>query len=422
MSLCPCDCASGAQPSVREDGACRLCKRQLCATHDNNTCTPSAIDEDKRTSAGDQAEEHEIRSLLSSFHPEVLKTRASSLRGGIPCSLEGISYDPAYTRTAMGGMNYHINIQFEDGVSWICRLRRQKLGSSSAKLQQRIVLSEAASIKYLSNAGIPVPHVYDYGVGKLALLGQLADIFIKLKENSFDCIGCLTKPDDQSIGPLVAENATDTRDGELDLLGPFSSSTEYRVAFINRQLDLISRREAYIHDAVDAYLVHRSLLDYITTYPQLQSGDQPPFFLRHMDDKGDHILVDDNDWEWVQTTCEVEAFCAPFFLLDIGAYYDGSNELSDGEKFFAKVLEEKGRHDLATHIRNGRVQHRLLQCIAGPIDDTQWFPNLFAGLLATLHGESADEPKKMWREWREAALGKYQNEERLCLLLAASSV
>ena len=87
-----------------------------------------------------------------------------------------------------------------------------------------------------------------------------------------------------------------------------------KIAF---RLDLMRRREAHAKHAVDAYLVHRYLADTLLPSRYVTNGESL-FYLKHMDDKGDHILVDDDfnitaiiDWEWAQTTSKVEAFCAP---------------------------------------------------------------------------------------------------------------
>ena len=48
-----------------------------------------------------------------------LTQRASSLRNGLPCSIaQGLQYD--ISRSAViGNMNYHIEIVFGDGISWL---------------------------------------------------------------------------------------------------------------------------------------------------------------------------------------------------------------------------------------------------------------------------------------------------------------
>jgi hypothetical protein len=86
-------------------------------------------------------------------------------------------------------------------------------------------------------------------------------------------------------------------------IGPFSSLEEYHIASIQLILDLIIQEEMYSQQAVDAYLIHRYLLDLI---PRVlpSAFDDNKFYLKHADDKGDHILVDESfnitgiiDWE-----------------------------------------------------------------------------------------------------------------------------
>ncbi len=76
---------------------------------------------------------------------------------------------------------------------------------------------------------------------------------------------------------------------------------------ILRILDLIVVGELYPPWAVDTFLIHRFLLDLVPllmnpTPPVVDDGKE--FYLRHADDKGDHILVDHEfnltgiiDWE-----------------------------------------------------------------------------------------------------------------------------
>jgi hypothetical protein len=112
--------------------------------------------------------------------------------------------------------------------------------------------------------------------------------------------------------------------------------------------------------------VYLALKEVQSSIPLLTTQREwPYFFLKHMDDKGDHIFVEDNnitgiiDWEWAQTLPANFAFNAPLFLVDIGAYYDGKDGLSEDEQLFVAILEEKGHRELADHVRAGRIGHRL---------------------------------------------------------------
>jgi hypothetical protein len=70
---------------------------------------------------------------------------------------------------------------------------------------------------------------------------------------------------------------------------------------VSRILELIVAGELYSPWAVDTYLVHRCLLDMM---PLLPGVNDQKFYLRHPDDAGFHIMVDDEfnitgiiDWE-----------------------------------------------------------------------------------------------------------------------------
>ncbi|CCM04676.1 uncharacterized protein FIBRA_06862 [Fibroporia radiculosa] len=414
-------------------------------------------DEDGWLDASERARNQEITALLARIDVAALVARASKLRG-VPCQVQPLSYDPVLSQSVMGGMNYHVDILFDDKVVWICRIRRHNASSPPVKLQNHNLLSEAATLQFLASTTIPVPKVFDVaidspqnpvgvgyimmeklagkplewykleGAGKQKILQQLAQIFIELEKHSLPSIGCL-RPEDSSrrVGPLIAQAAADVADdGQLRLLGPFSSSLQYRMSSAHQQLQLIRNKEAYVKHPIDAYLVHRYLLDLMPSFVTDERGARSSFYLKHTDDKGDHIFVDDDlnivgiiDWEGALTTSKQEAFSAPLFLLDVGAYYDGKNDLSDDEQLFASILETAGRPDMAALVRNGRIQHRLEFCLGGEIEDTESFPNMLAGLRAACGASEHENPKEDWKIWRDGAMRRYGGDEWLQRTLRA---
>lgn len=58
-------------------------------------------------------------------------------------------------------------------------------------------------------------------------------------------------------------------------------------------LQLIIQKEMYSQQAVNAYLIHRFLTDLVPrVLPPATRSEK--FYAKHADDKGDHILMDEN--------------------------------------------------------------------------------------------------------------------------------
>lgn len=262
----------------------------------------------------------------------------------------------------MGGMNYHIEGQFEDGISWLARIRRSNATSPPPDLQGYIMRSEVVTLQFLSKTTVPAPRIFDYNsdgespigvgyilMGKMAgkslrwsitspeqrkkVMSQLADIYIELQNIPFDLMGSLDQPRDNHIGPFARESSTDYRDSQMRPIGPFISFGDCLAASIRLTLDLIVRGECYVAQAVDAFLIHRFLLDSVPSILSHNGLDDGCFYLTHADDKGDHILVDDDynitgiiDWEWAHTSSKSVAFNSPVMLLPVADFCDGVND------------------------------------------------------------------------------------------------
>ena len=339
----------------------------------------------------------------------------------------------------MGGQNLHIEVSFVDGAPWLCRVQRQNAASPPLDVQNAVLLSEAATLRFLASTAIPIPEVYevaphgtgsDVGVGcivmqklngrplymhelddasKRKVLQQYAAVYIELSKHPFSTLGCMQNPGSLAIGPLVHERSA-TRDdsGGVCQLGPFTSTLDMYTAFAEQQIRFILNDELYVDDPLTAVLVYRYLLDIMPAYlPEAPTDGVAQFYLKHMDDKGDHILIDDDhsiagviDWEWAQTMPKEFAFSAPFFLLDVGRYFQGDNGLSSDENLFASILEAAERPDLADCIRNGRLYHRFVSCLEDNISDTEEYKCLFWGLRTLLGLAEHDNPEDDWKFWR----------------------
>ena len=107
---------------------------------------------------------------------------------------------------------------------------------------------------------------------------------------------------------------------------------------------------------MDNYLSHRWRV-----VPQvLWLHNHADFFLKHFDDKGDHVLVNEDfnitgiiDWEFASVEPKALAFSSPYMLWPVGNFYTGSNHLSPEGMELAGMFERRGRHDLTYLDRNG---------------------------------------------------------------------
>lgn len=91
------------------------------------------------------------------FNVDALCQLASSLRFGRCCCCD-------VTQVPVGGSLYWaVFVYFDDGVEWVFRSPRYDGAIRSLATIQKLVASEAATLKYINSySAIPVPEVYAY--------------------------------------------------------------------------------------------------------------------------------------------------------------------------------------------------------------------------------------------------------------------
>ncbi|KAI8963397.1 hypothetical protein F5Y11DRAFT_319690 [Daldinia sp. FL1419] len=454
----PCDFAGCQNPAVRTLGSCVICNSHLCSKHIQDTFhhCPTWRNPTAYFPAVQMAEENELRQLISKINFGALAARASRLRNGRTCSVHPARDDEETQGSVLGGMNYHIGVYFDDGIEWIARVRRSNAASPPPALRDYFVQSEAATLKFLERTSVSAPKLIEFaletpdnpiGVGyilmerlrgkpllwslatqeqKRKVMDHIADTFIELRKYPFDSLGSLNSPGDLNVGPFAWESLTEFPQSEMRTLGPFSSLEEYHKASIQLILDQIVREEMYSQRPVDAYLVHRFLLDLIPfVLPSSTKHEDQKFYLKHGDDKGNHILVDDNfnvtgiiDWEWAHTASPVNAFNSPISFLPVHEFYEGRNNLGYDEDVFGQILEWKGHQDLADVVRKGRVQHRFAFCCGYDLVDWDGFVGLFQALRNAVKVDEGVD----WDAWKAIALDRYKEDAGLQHLLLNRNV
>jgi hypothetical protein len=106
------------------------------------------------------------------------------------------------------------------------------------------------------------------------------------------------------------------------------TSTAYYTAFAEQYLELIADGQLYTEYPVDAYLEYRFLKENAT---QLVSRDENEveerFYLKHVDDKGDYLLVDEElnitgiiNWQMARIVPRREAFGPSLVTAGLKAY------------------------------------------------------------------------------------------------------
>ncbi|KAJ5105455.1 hypothetical protein NUU61_002802 [Penicillium alfredii] len=470
-----CEFADCILPSVRGFGPCEKCNRHLCATHRRlpfHTCddtvqsmnllsiysTPLNSDlTTKKPLPEEQFEVNihaEVKDLRSKINEKALCERASELNGGHKCTIE---HPPAWGRGClMGCANYHAGVRFMDDAStvWLIRVPRLN-GSIPQPLIDYLIRSEYATLKFLETTKVPAPRVFDYGiasdksnkVGVSYLLieqmpGQpwnmqgphgkrfadekdkervwkdLADIMIELQHHPFPKAGSLL-PGPTPSEPVVSAVASE-RFLVQSPVGPFDTAVDYYTSFVERNMALIADGQLFTSFPVNAYLVFAFLKSQVqalaTTSPKPHSVDTTEqFYLKHVDDKGDHLMVDDElniigiiDWQMARVVPASEAFGPSLVTAEMGDIYDGMSSLTAHDQALACFLRAKGAEDLADIMGK---DERLRRFFFGLDVDFPWEETL--PLIRGIWTAFGIEKNTYWEVWKRDMLEKHAHDGRL---------
>lgn len=301
----------------------------------------------------------EIGRLREQINEKAVCELASSLNEGKPCTLEHPSKIVG-PDALTGCANYHVRIRFDDGSpSWLMRVPRVTgfAVGFPVSLAEYLIRSEYATLKFLETTAVPAPRAFTFGVLSenaahgvgvcFLLMGELpgkpwdgrgdaakvwkglSEILAELGRYPFTKAGSLYV---RNPGDLLSISATASdRFVCLDPYGPFETSAEYYTAWAEQYLTLIADGQLYPQFPVEAYLVYRFLQENAT---QL-SETEDKFYLKHVDDKGDHLLVDEElnitgiiDWQMARVVPRREAFGLSLVSADMRALCDGDVSLS----------------------------------------------------------------------------------------------
>ncbi|KAJ4303440.1 hypothetical protein N0V90_002334 [Kalmusia sp. IMI 367209] len=219
----------------------------------------------------------------------------------------------------MGCANYHAWIDFDDGNKWLVRIPKSAFSDIPTDLIEYFVASEYATLKFLETTKVPAPKAFGYGLAsdrtnhvgvsflfmevlhgrpyyshmamddqKNHIINQLADILIEISTHPFPKAGSLVIRD----GNIDVSQTASNRFPKLDRYGPFNNDFDYFTAIAEQHLDLIADGQLFHMYALEAFFFYRLLKDHVTNLTE--ATHIKSFFLSHVGDKGDHLLIDEN--------------------------------------------------------------------------------------------------------------------------------
>ncbi|KAJ5698401.1 hypothetical protein N7462_000406 [Penicillium macrosclerotiorum] len=356
----------------------------------------------------------------------------------------------------MGCANYHARVRFENGPAWLLRVPRIN-GSIPQQLIDSLIRSEYATLKFLETTQVPAPRAFGYDLAsdsnnrlgvsyilieempdkpwnqhgphgkrsadkndKNKVWNELADILIKLKSHPFPKAGSLL-PGPLPSNPIVSAIASE-RFLVLSPSGPYDTSFNYYTIthrLWSKICPLLLMASFSPSFPLNAYLVFLFLKSQIqdispkANYSSVKNTEQ--FFIKHVDDKGDHLMVDDEvnvigfiDWQMARVVPADEAFGPSLVTAEMGDIYDGFSSMTIHDRTLARLLKERGEDGLAGIMCKNE---KLRRFFFGLDVDFCWDETLLLirGLWATF-GVARETD---WNSWKKEMLQQYFHEERL---------
>lgn len=152
----------------------------------------------------------------------------------------------------------------------------------------------------------------------------------------------------------------------------------------------------------------------MTTPRDIPGQQQQQFFIKHVDDKGDHLLIDNDynvtgiiDWQFVRVVPAVEAFGPSYVTADLTSLYSSSTGLSADDGLLAYGFKSRGYHDLAAIAEGNEIMRRFHHGLADGISKNE-AREMLKGMVSCVLGQGADDLDA----WIEAMCIKCRNDSR----------
>jgi hypothetical protein len=336
----------------------------------------------------------------------------------------------------MGCANYHAWLIFDDGERWLARIPRTGFSDVPPELVEYLVSSEYATLKFLETTSIPAPKAFGYGLASdptnhvgvsylliealpgrpyqpwnatpeqsRHVLNQVADMMIELNRHPFPKAGSLLMVDGRIEIGRIASN----RFIHLGCYGPFTTAADYFADTAEQYISLILDGQLHHPYPLEAYLFYSLLRSHAADMPCASSE---AFFLKHVDDKGDHLLIDDDynvvgviDWQFARTVPACEAFGPSLLTADLNGLYSRESTINPNDKALAEALRERGSDTLAAHMSEGDLVRRFQFGIPGAMSQAE-VREVLAGVLISLGAHPTTIDVGSWIETKREELAK----------------
>ncbi|KAJ4242688.1 hypothetical protein NW757_011914 [Fusarium falciforme] len=333
----------------------------------------------------------------------------------------------------MGDRHIHLQLIFEDGTVWLARIPRETYRSFDNQLGNEILASECATLRWLESVDVPAPRLHGYGlyddpqnkVGvafmlidkmpgrpfntlsaseeqKTEVLGQWADILCTLSSHPFQESGSLRFDNDGTIkvGPMVSDKTA-----MLPCMGPFQHAKDLYSSWAVAYLRIITEGQLFSDFALDAYIMFKYILRQVKTGPWLDRWrdlNSGPFFLKHPDDEGSHVLVDDEfqitgviDWTFARIVPTFETFGPSLISADNDDLFFGEVGLTNEDMILGLELRRRGSP--FCFFQSDEIRRLLFGLGMAMSFVYEEAIGAFQGLVATFEGQPLD-----WDKWWHA--------------------
>ncbi|KAK6004204.1 hypothetical protein QM012_009054 [Aureobasidium pullulans] len=257
------------------------------------------------------------------------------------------------------------------------------------------IASEYATLKFLEPTKVPAPKAFEFGLAsdkdntvgvsyllmeclpgtpldsdllgaepeqQQSILAQVAEILIEISKHPVPLAGSLISKDNQNSVSKMASN----RFVQLNLSGPFSSTTDYFAAISDQYLDLVADGQVHSKYPAEAFAFYLLARNEARNFNRSDAVGPEEFFLKHVDDKGDHLLINDQgtitgiiDWQFARFVPAMEAFGPSYLTANLDWLYSSNTGVTEIDSQLATELRQRGADKLAGYMESNEIARRF---------------------------------------------------------------